>query len=294
MPRALRFLLLLILLATALAAQARVREEQLDVPVRVTDAYGKTIEQTIKVTVFRDDTGPVPAPVAILNHGRAPQPADRAKLGRARYPDAARWLVTRGFIVAIPTRVGYGVSGGEDVEDSGHCGNKRYPPGYAAAAQQTVAVLETMRQRADTQKDRAIVLGQSYGGTTAIAVAALNPSAVQLAINFAGGGGGDPQGRPQEPCAPQRLELMFKEYGRSARIPTLWIYSENDMYMGPKYPRDWYQAFINAGGRGEFVQFPSQPEDGHLLFSRHPELWQPRVAEFLDAHGFSAPPREQP
>src|SRR5688572_25915166 len=118
MPLPLRLLLLTLgLLALAGSAEARPREEPLDVPVQVTDAYGKQIRQTVKVMVFWDDANPAPAPVLVLNHGRAGSAQDRAALGRVRYVEATQFFVQRGFIVAIPTRIGYGATGGEDVED---------------------------------------------------------------------------------------------------------------------------------------------------------------------------------
>lgn len=277
------------LLVAAPCAQARLHEEQLDLPVKVQDMYGKTIEHTIKVTVFFDDANPKPTPVLVLNHGRAGEPAERAALGRARYSEASKYLVGRGFIVAVPTRLGYGVTGGTDVEDTGPCDRRNYPAGYAAAAQQTLAVLEAVRQRSDAARDRAIVMGQSYGGATSLTIASLNPPGVQATVNFAGGGGGNPKTRPQQPCAAPQLERMFSNYGKTARMPTLWIYAENDMYFGPKYPREWHEAYTAAGGKAQFLQFPAQPEDGHLLFVRHPELWQPKVGEFLDSVGFPAP-----
>jgi dienelactone hydrolase len=281
-----RLLLFAFGLLLAGAAQARPREEPLELPVQVTDAYGKQIRQAIKVLVFFDDANPVPAPVLVLNHGRAGDPQDRMALGRARYPEATRFFVQRGFIVAVPTRIGYGATGGEDVEDTGACNHKNYPPAYLAAAHQTLAVLEAVRRRPDAAKDRAIVMGQSFGGAAALTVAALNPPGVQAAINFAGGGGGNPTGRPQRPCSPAALERMFRSYGQAARIPTLWVYTENDMYFGPTYPREWHQAYTAAGGKAKLVQFPPQGEDGHRLFSRYPQLWQPAVAEFLDDNGF--------
>jgi len=280
-----------VLLAAAAASHARLLEEQIDLPVQVVNAYGKPVEHVIKVTVFSDDTNPRPAPVLVLNHGRSAEAEGRAKVGRARFTDTSKFFVQRGFIVAVPTRVGYGVSGGDDVEYSGTCNQKNYPPGYAAAAKQTLAVLEAVRQRPDAAKDRAVVMGQSYGGTTAVTIASLNPPGVQASINFAGGGGGNPKTQPQQPCAPQLLERMFRGYGETARIPMLWVYTENDMYFGPRYPREWFEAYTAAGGKGDFVQFPPHGEDGHLMFSRYPEVWQPRVAEFLDKHGFKAPLR---
>jgi dienelactone hydrolase len=284
------FLLAVAALASA-SVHARLVEDQLDVPVRVNDAYGKVIEHTIKVTVFSDPENPKPAPILVLNHGRAVEVQERVNFGRARFSSASWYFVRRGFIVAVPTRVGYGVTGGDDVEDSGNCSSRNFPPGFAAAAQQTLAVLGAVRRRPDAAADRAVVIGQSYGGATTVAIAALNPSGVQAAINFAGGSGGNPRTQPQRPCSPHLLERVFKGYGATAKMPMLWVYAENDMYFGPSYPKEWHAAFKSAGGDAEFVQFPPHGEDGHGLFTRFPAVWQPKVAAFLEAHGFKAPAR---
>jgi len=87
----------------------------------------------------------------------------------------------------------------------------------------------------------------------------------------------------------RRLEQMFAGYGKTAKIPMLWIYAENDLYFGPKYPREWHEAFAAAGGHAEFVQFPPHGENGHLLFTQFPEVWQPKVAQFLQQQGFKPP-----
>jgi hypothetical protein len=117
-------------------------------------------------------------------------------------------------------------------------------------------------------------------------LAAENPPGVLAAINFAGGGGGDPKGRPQNPCGADLLKRMFANYGKTARIPTLWIYTENDQWMGHKLPREWFDAFRVAGGMGEYVLFPPLGDDGHGLFSKAPAIWQPKVLEFLRANGY--------
>ncbi|HVE52799.1 MAG TPA: dienelactone hydrolase [Ramlibacter sp.] len=282
---------LFLLLAGAMpAVQAKLAEEVIEVPVTVADMYGKSVTMPIVVTVFSDDRNPRPAPVLVLNHGRAAEAPDRAELGRARYSEVSRFFVRQGFIVAVPTRVGYGVTAGPDVEYSGPCEKKNYPPGYKAAAEQALAALAVVRERPDAARDRTVMLGQSYGGVTAIGVAALGAPGVQVAINFAGGGGGSPKLRPQQPCQPQQMERLFRDYGRGARIPTLWIYTENDSYLGAEYPRQWHAAFAQAGGRSEFVQYPPHGEDGHSLLTRHPKTWQPKVLEFLRANGYAVKP----
>ena len=270
----------------AAPAGARLREEQIDVPVSVLTSDRRTVAQPIRVTLFWDDTNPRPAPVLVLNHGRAAEAAQRAALGRARYHVASTFFVERGFVVAVPTRIGYGVSGGEDVEASGSCDNRRYGPAYEAALVQTLAVLDAVRTRPNVDRTRAVIVGQSFGGTVAVAAAARSVPGLVGTVNFAGGGGGNPTTQAQQPCSPQAMQALFELYGRSARIPTLWLYTENDQYFGPTLPRAWFQAFRAAGGAGEFVQFPPHGDDGHTLFTRFPEVWQPRVADFLDRLGF--------
>lgn len=268
------------------SAHAVVVEDQLDVPVQVVDTYGKRIAQSIKLTVFSDDAVAGPKPVIVINHGRAVDAAGRAAMGRARFSETSRWFALEGFIVAVPTRIGYGISGGEDIEGSASCTNRNYSPGFLAAAAQVIASLDAVRARPDALKDRSVILGQSYGGATTVAVASLMPAGVVAAINFAGGGGGDPKSHPQQPCSLPNLERMFAKFGETARMPTLWAYTENDQFFGVIYPRQWFDAFRRSGGVGEFVQFAPHGEDGHSLFSRFPEVWKPKVTDFLRQQGF--------
>ena len=268
------------------AAQARLIEEVIKVPVKVSNGYGKAVEQDAVVTLFYDDTAPQPYPVAVINHGRAAKPEQRTAMGRAKYSVNSRWLTQLGFLVVVPTRVGYGETGGEDVEDTGTCSQKNYPPGYEAAAVQTLQVLQAVRQRPGVAPDRAVLMGQSFGGTTAVTLAAKNLPGVQATLNFAGGGGGNPETQPKEPCAPHRLKAMFADYGQTARTPMLWVYTENDQWMGAKYPREWFDAYQDKGGTGEFVLYPPNGKDGHGLFSQEPEIWHARVLAFLQAHGY--------
>lgn len=275
-----------VLLTVAGSARAALVEDQMDIPARVTTAWGKTVDHAVHVTVFFDDSTPAPRPILLLNHGRATDVEGRASMGRARYPAASRWFAERGFLVVVPTRIGYGVTGGEDVEDSGDCTHRNYPPAYRAAADESLQVLATVQRRADARPDRTVVVGQSFGGATSVALAALAPAGVVAAINFAGGGGGDPKLRPEQPCNQPQLKRLFAGYGETARVPMLWVYAENDRFFGRTLPREWFQAFRAAGGQAELQQLPPQGEDGHQLFAKFPQVWQPVVADFLRRQQF--------
>jgi hypothetical protein len=84
------------------------------------------------------------------------------------------------------------------------------------------------------------------------------------------------------PCGADLLRDLFADYGKTARIPTLWVYTENDRYMGSRYTREWFEAFRASGGTGEFVMYPPHGADGHSLFTRGPSIWQPDVQRFLE------------
>src|SRR6185295_18458010 len=118
------------------ASFAKAIEEVVDVTVTAANIYGREFTQTIKVTVFRDDKKKR-SPFLVLNHGRPAQSAEFAKMGRVKYTENSRYFVAKGFVVFVPTRVGYGVTGGEDLEYSGNCSARNYPPAYEAAAQQS-------------------------------------------------------------------------------------------------------------------------------------------------------------
>lgn len=284
--RLMKLLLCLWICCVSSIAAAALKEEVIHLRAQVSNSYGLVVEREFVVTVWTDDSARHSSkPIAILLHGRAADPLKRAGLGRAAFKVNSQWLAAQGFVVAVPTRIGYGVSGGEDVEDSGNCNQKNYLPGYQAAADQTLVVLKHLQLRADVDKDRAIVIGQSYGGATAITLAAMNPPGLKAVINFAGGGGGNSVTRPGDPCDAHLLEQMFAKYGETARIPSLWIYTENDQWMGAEYPVRWHRAFIKAGGIGEFVQFGPNGKDGHGLFTQDPDLWRPRVRSFMEEQG---------
>lgn len=225
-------------------------------------------------------------PLLVINHGRGATPADRAKMSRSPFPQAVKYFTDAGFVVAVPLRMGYGETGGPDLEDSGSCGNRQFTPMFDRVASQIGQVVQALQQRPDVDASNVVLVGQSLGGAASLALAARNPAGVRTAVNFAGGAGGDAAKSPGQPCGAERLQQTYAAYGQTTRMPTLWIYAENDLYWGPDWPKRWVDAYNAAGGHATFVPMGPDGNNGHLLFVRSPQKWRPVVAEYLRAQGY--------
>ena len=263
--------------------QAATIEEVIRAPVVLhthLDGHRQEVRQDIVVTVFRDDQRQK-SPYVVVNHGRLSSAADRAAFGRVRYSENSRYLVSLGFSVLVPTRIGYGVTGGPDVEFSGPCNKKDYAVGFDAAADEVLAVLERAKTLPGVSLSHGIVVGASFGGMTAIKLTTMNLPGLAAGVNFSGGVGGDPKHRPGNPCSPNLLNQLYRHYGTAAKVPSLWLYSTNDQYWGERLPHQWFQSFVDAGGMARFVQLPPYGDDGHKSFTDNPPAWKPAVEGFL-------------
>jgi pimeloyl-ACP methyl ester carboxylesterase len=92
--------------------------------------------------------------------------------------------------------------------------------------------------------------------------------------------------QPNNNCAPDKLVETTAEFGRTARIPTLWIYAENDTFFGPDLSKRMHEAYAGAGGNAEYHLLPAFGGDGHFLIGSADAipLWAPLVSQFLDKH----------
>jgi dienelactone hydrolase len=263
------------------------------------------IETTLQVPVRSERGAPVPfeqvmlarseyapsgrrLPFLVLLHGRDADPQHRARLTLPVYPANARYFAEQGYAVLVPLRVGYGATGGPDAESTGDCEQKRYADGVAAAVGETRALLRFARRLAWVDTAHGLIVGESFGGLVAIAAVAARLPGVIGAVNIAGGDGGDSLHHPDSPCRPDQLRGTWATYGTTARLPTLWLYSENDRLWGRTLPQEWFAAFTAAGGRGTFNSLPPDRNNGHFIFGRNAAAWQPAFAAF--AAGLGLPP----
>lgn len=282
------FALALFWLSHISQARAAIVEEVVKLPVTVTASSGQSVTRDVVVTVFRDESR-AKSPYLILNHGRAGKDSERRGIGRMVYRKQSEWFVAQGFAVFVPTRIGYGATGGEDAEHTGSCTAKNYPSGERVAVEQIKAVARYAQTAPYIIPNRGVIAGQSVGGISTIAASAQAVPGARAAINFSGGDGGDPVRTPENPCRADLLADTFANYGRTSKIPTLWLYSPNDRYWGPDLPKQWFARFKANGGNGQFVSLPPFGDDGHRSFTGNIEAWTVPVAQFLKQNGFAAP-----
>jgi len=262
------------------------REELVRIPATVKDMYGRQDTKNIAVTIYRP-AGEGPYPLLVFNHGRAVT-ARRAAQGRNRPEAAARYFVGKGFVVLAPTRIGYWETYGDfDPEYSGSCNSLHVEPMSVAASDQVLATVEFARTLPYVDASRWVVAGQSVGGLTTLATVGRAPDGLVAGINFAGGTGGDPEAKPGDPCRPQALESYWGSIAKKAKVPTLWMYWQNDKYWGPEVPRTWHKAWVASGGKAEFAAFGASGVDGHNGLNADMDHWLPVVEDFLNRAGFT-------
>ena len=233
-------------------------------------------------TVFRP-AGPGPFPLVVINHGTTQNAERRRMLEMPDFDSLAQWFVRHGFAAAVPQRPGHGETGGEYREDQGGCDEADFARAGLGAAESIAAAIAYMRAQPFVRRTGVIVVGQSAGGWAALALASRAPVGVRAAIDFAGGLGGRSWDRPDNNCARDRLIATAGEFGRTTRIPTLWVYTENDTYFAPRLSGAMAAAFRAAGGQADYELLPAFGDDGHFMAERagSEAVWGPVVERFL-------------
>jgi dienelactone hydrolase len=274
--------------ARTVSAQQLGRAEIVKVPLSVDGNLTDVVTHIYKpstpgVTTFK---------LVIYSHGRPfnPNPPNTVALVTPITPEVANWWFQKGLAVVAPVRPGYGETGGSDREypnvvwQSNSCiSEPAYERSVLKAREVVLAALAWAQEQPWVIRGRILLVGQSAGGFASIATAATNPEGVVAAINFAGGLGGSPTESPRKSCKPEQVSAIYGQFGKTARIPSLWLYAENDLFWGDDVPKQWFDAFKNAASDGTFIQTPPIPgeENGHTLINTGGPLWKPSVESFL-------------
>lgn len=234
--------------------------------------------------VFFRPAGKDPFPTVVFHHGSTGRGDDPRRFGATWSPPrVARFFTERGWMVVFPQRRGRGRSDGRYAEGLGKGGYSCDPAialaGFDRALEDADAILAALRARPDIDPKRLLAAGQSRGGVLAIGHAGTQPDAFVGAVNVVGGWMTDRCPRPEaiNPVAFRR--------GGPFRRPTLWLYGEDDPYYRMAHSRRNFQAFVDAGGTGEFhaLRLP-RGASGHGVLG-YPDLWEKPLGRYLDRLG---------
>jgi hypothetical protein len=124
-------------------------------------------------------------------------------------------------------------------------------------------------------------MGQSFGGWNSVALATVAPPEVKGIINFVGG-------LRSSRCDAQDAAMWdaMAQFGREARVPSLWFYGERDELFPEKVWRTDYGRFIQAGGHAQLVDFGDVDDAHNLLgYAERLGLWVPAVDAYLAGRG---------
>ncbi|WP_441233091.1 dienelactone hydrolase family protein [Bradyrhizobium sp. 930_D9_N1_4] len=217
-----------------------------------------------RALLFRP-AGAGPFRLALIAHASTQNVLRRAQMPQPEYRALAAFLVTRGFAVLVPERLGHGATGGRYAEDQGGCDDADYLRAGRVTADEISRALEFLRRQDFIRKDAAVVIGHSAGGWGALALASADAKAISGITVFAPGRGGHANDEANRICAPHTLLAAAAEFGKAAHIPVTWLVAANDTYFAPTFSLGLADAFHGSGGKVDFRTLPAVGSEGHWL-----------------------------
>jgi len=276
-----RVVLVAVITWVALASPAWAQPgKDVRVPLTTKGLFGdKTV--SLAATEYRPE-GDGPFPAIVLSHGSPVNPGARVGY-TATYAVASAVLVKWGFVVLNPVRRGYGATGGAFEEDFGRCDSPFFVEAGLETAKDIGAAVAYLRRQPFVDGNRIVLVGQSAGGWGSLAAASRGDLSIRGVVNFAGGRGGKHNNLPNNNCAPGRLVAAAGTYGKTASVPSLWLYTSNDQFFAPELSRRMAEAYAASGGRVTYQLLPPIGNDGHQLITMKGgvALWQDTVEAFL-------------
>ena len=227
-------------------------------------------------------------PIALITHGKNLKAEENQGLRADLFLAQARDFAARGWLSVVVIRRGYGLSDGIPGVSRGaaymSCQNADLVRGFDIEADDLDAALKVIAARPDADGSRVIAVGQSLGGGTVLAFAARNPAGLIGVVNVSGGvwrtdGNGGV-------CDFDALTSAMATFGSRTRVPTLWLYAENDSLFPPDVVARMHAAYTEAGGRAKLWTFPPIMHDGHNLFADFSGRvkWLRAVDRFMQAN----------
>jgi dienelactone hydrolase len=228
----------------------------------------------LETTIFKPD-GPGPFPMVVFNHGKVK--GDPRTQSRSEPLALAREFVRRGYVVVAPNRQGFAQSGGNYRQYG--CDVERNGLGQADDVAATVAY---MSKQPYVDAQHIVVVGNSHGGLATMAYGTEAAPGVRGLINFSGG-------LRQDACVgwQDNLTHAFSAYGSKAKVPSLWLYGQNDSVFPAPLIANMYAAYEANGANATMVNLGTFKNDSHRIVGDHDgvRVWRQPVETFLDQVG---------
>jgi dienelactone hydrolase len=226
--------------------------------------------------------------VAMIAHGK-PKDFQMPLMRPELYLPQARDLAYRGYLTAVVSRRGYGRSDGlpgmASLTPYASCEKPDLTKAFDAEADDLEQVLKVIAERPDADGSRMIAIGESVGGASVLALAARQPQGLVGVVNISGG---VQNYGPSGKCLGREAMVpAMTAFGASTKVPTLWVYAENDSLFSPDLVSDMRDAFAEAGARVKLKMVPPLQIDGHAMFgdANGRVAWLIALDSFLHAEG---------
>ncbi len=250
------------------------------VPGKLSVSFGGWEHELEMITV--EPPGPGPFPLAVVSHGN---PRKAGSIRIRSLLAVAKDFARRGYKAVVFARRGFGSSTGNVDEGLSPHTAWSYARAGQTAAEDYAAVIEALAARPEVDGSTVIAAGQSGGGFAVTALASQPPAGLLGVVNISGGRGSPESYRNHNEDA---LVGAFAEFGKTARIPSLWLYSMTDHFFWPELVDRMFAAYTKDGAptRLDRVGPLWFARDGHALIRPGGrELWRPRISAFLRAIG---------
>lgn len=261
---------LIILLSSSTFAQNKLNEEVVYIPKQ--SIFG---DVSLESTIFKPN-GNGPFPLVIINHGLGP--GNPHNQPRYRPLSAVRYFLERNYVVIIPMRPGFSKSGGT-YSDNG-CSIELNGLTQAEIINPVISYAHNLPY---INKDQTLIVGQSHGGWATLSYGATDiDSSVKGLVNFAGG-------LKNTKCPGWKSGLISasEDFGAKTKLPTLWLYGDNDSYFPKALSRAMFDAYVAGNPRSTFFDYGNFGYDSHRFFINGDSrpIWTPPMNQFLALAG---------
>lgn len=261
--------------ADVIAAAAKTNVPWKEIRIPVHSQVGSTAGKTLKLqTTIYPAEGTGKHPVLILNHGSTGPGVVAPELVYRGGPEEPLFH-SLGYIEVVPMRKGRGKSEGPNLEEDFWSSNATT---LDSAVEDLRAVIEYLGKLPEVDTNRIVLAGVSRGGFLSSSYAGRYPTGICGVLNFSGGWYGESH------WSSSFNTKEFKNAGRNAKVPQLWLYADHDSFYSLKFVEKEFAEFKAAGGKGELMEVRNLPGDGHALMY-WVNRWQDAAVNYLGKAG---------